>query len=84
MTPSQNSEIEELRSLSNALDRRLLSLEIIVRGEHGDNGLKSELRRLCDRFDAFEKKAIRVMAIAMSLPGIVIGVILVLRFLEKV
>ena len=66
-----------------ALDRRLLSLEIIVRGEDGKNGLKSELRKLCERFDAFEKKAIRVISICAALPGIVVSVILVLKFLEK-
>jgi len=67
-----------------ALDRRLLTLEILVRGEHGDNGLKAGLHRLYERFDAFEKKAIRVIAIGTALPAIVIAVVAVLRFLGRV
>ena len=68
----------------HALDRRLLALEITVRGEHGDNGLKAALKRLYDRFDAFERKAIRVIAVGTALPGIVVAVVAVLRFLGKV
>ena len=65
------------------LDRRLLALEIIVQGEDGHNGMKSQLSKLCERFDAFEKKAIRWIAVGTSLPGIVVAVVAVLRFLGK-
>ena len=37
------------------VDRRLLALEITVRGEDGHNGMKSQLKGLMDRFDQFEK-----------------------------
>jgi len=37
-----------------------------------------------NRFDAFEKKAIRVIAIGTSLPGIIVAVVAVLRFLGRV
>ena len=60
-----------------------LALEIIVRGEDGHNGMKSQLSKLCERFDAFEKKAIRWIAVGTSLPGIVVAVVAVLRFLGK-
>jgi len=66
-----------------SLDRRLLALEIIVRGEDGHNGLKSALSRLYDRFDTFEKKALRVVAVGTALPGIVVSVVAVLRFFGK-
>jgi hypothetical protein len=46
--------------------------------------LKAQLQKLCDRFDAFEKKAIRVIAVATALPGIVVAVVVVLRFLGRV
>ena len=74
---------ESVRDRLAAFDRRLLALEIIVRGEDGHNGMKSQLSKLCDRFDAFEKKAIRVIAIGTSLPGVVIAVIAVLKFFGK-
>ncbi|MEI6278606.1 MAG: hypothetical protein WCQ16_04375 [Verrucomicrobiae bacterium] len=32
-------------------------------------GMKAQLNALCDRFDQFEKKAIRAVAIGASLPG---------------
>ena len=66
-----------------ALDRRLLALEIIVRGEDGRNGMKAQLTGLCDRFDAFEKRAIRWIAIGTSLPGVVVAVVVVLRFFGR-
>lgn len=66
-----------------AFDRRLLALEIIVRGEDGQNGMKSQLRGLCERFDQFEKKAIRLIAIGTALPGIVVAVLGVLKFIGK-
>lgn len=66
-----------------ALDRRLLALEIIVRGEDGRNGMKAQLTGLCERFDAFEKKAIRWIAVGTSLPGVVVAVVAILRFLGK-
>jgi hypothetical protein len=75
---------EAVRERLTTFDRRLLALEIIVRGEDGHNGMKAQLNTLCQRFDAFEKKAIRVIAIATSLPGIVIAVVAVLRFLGRV
>ncbi|MEI8310843.1 MAG: hypothetical protein WCH98_08815 [Verrucomicrobiota bacterium] len=75
---------ESVRDRLAAFDRRLLSLEIIVRGEDGRNGMKAQLNALCDRFDAFEKKAIRVIAIGTSLPGIVIAVVAVLKFIGKI
>jgi len=75
---------EDVRDKLASFDRRLLSLEIIVRGEDGHNGMKSQLSKLCDRFDQFEKKAIRIMAIAASLPGIVAAVVAVLKFIGKV
>lgn len=45
--------------------------------------MKSQLNRLCERFDQFEKKAIRLIAIGTALPGIVVGVLAVLRFIGK-
>ena len=74
---------EAVRDNLTAVDRRLLALEIVVRGEDGKNGMKSQLNRLCDRFDAFEKKAIRLIAIGTALPGIVVAVLGVLRFIGK-
>lgn len=74
---------ESVRDRCALFDRRLLALEIIVRGEDGHNGMKSQLGKLCDRFEAFEKKAIRVIAIGTSLPGVVVAVIAVLRFVGK-
>ncbi len=75
---------EDVRGTLAQFDHRLLALEIVVRGEDGRNGLKAQLQKLCDRFDAFEKKAIRVIAVATALPGIVVAVVVVLRFLGKV
>ena len=75
---------EDVRDRIAVVDRRLLALEIVVRGEDGHNGMKSQVRGLCDRFDQFEKKAIRVIAICTSLPGVVVAVVAVLRFLGKV
>lgn len=74
---------EELREKLAVFDRRLLALEIIVRGEDGHNGMKSQLRGLCERFDQFEKKAIRWIAVGTSLPGIVVAVLAVLKFIGK-
>ena len=74
---------EETRDKLAAFDRRLLALEIVVRGEDGRNGIKSRLEKLCDRFDQFEKKAIRLIAVGTALPGIVVGVLGVLRFIGK-
>ena len=74
---------EDVRDRLAAFDRRLLALEIVVRGEDGQNGMKSQLNTLCQRFDAFEKKAIRIMAIAASLPGIVVAVVALLKFIGK-
>jgi len=56
----------------------------VVRREDGRNGLKAQLNTLCQRFDAFEKKAIPVIAVTTALPGIVAAVVLVLRFLGRV
>ena len=75
---------ESVRTQLSTFDRRLLALEIIVRGEDGHNGMKSQLNKLCDRFDQFEKKAIRVIAIGTSLPGIIVAVVAVLKFLGRV
>lgn len=75
---------ESVRDRLSAFDRRLLALEIIVRGEDGHNGMKSQLNKLCERFEAFEKKAIRVIAIGTSLPGVVIAVVAVLKFLGRI
>ena len=74
---------EDVRDRIAVVDRRLLALEIVVRGEDGHNGMKSQLRGLCDQFDQFEKKAIRLIAIGTALPGIVVGVLGVLKFLGK-
>ncbi len=71
---------EAARDNLDAVDRRLLALEIVVRGEDGHNGMKSQLRGLCERFDQFEKKVIRLIAVGTALPGIVVAV---LRFLGK-
>jgi hypothetical protein len=65
------------------VDRRLLALEIVVRGEDGHNGMKSQLRGLCERFDQFERKAIRLIAVGTALPGIVVGVLGILKFIGK-
>ncbi len=75
---------EDVRDKLAAFDHRLLALEIVVRGEDGRNGMKAQLSKLCERFDAFEKKAIRVIAIGTSLPGIVVAVVVVLKFLGRV
>ena len=74
---------EDVRDRLAAFDRRLLALEIVVRGEDGHNGMKSQLKGLCDRFDQFEKKAIRLIAIGTALPGIVVAVLGILRFLGR-
>ena len=74
---------EAVRDNLTAVDRRLLALEIIVRGEDGRNGMKSQLRGLCDRFDQFEKKAIRLIAVGTALPGIVVAVLGVLKFIGR-
>ena len=75
---------ESVRDKLAAFDHRLLALEIVVRGEDGRNGMKSQLTTLCARVDAFEKKAIRVIAICTSLPGVIVAVVAVLKFLGKV
>ena len=64
-------------------DRCDLCREIVVRGEDGRNGMKAQLTGLCERFDAFEKKAIRWIAVGTSLPGVVVGVVAVLKFLGR-
>jgi len=74
---------ESVRDRLATFDRRLLALEIIVRGEDGRNGMKAQLTGLCERFDAFEKKAIRWIAVGTSLPGVVVGVVAVLKFLGR-
>jgi hypothetical protein len=74
---------ESVRDRLSTFDRRLLALEIVVRGEDGRNGMKAQLTGLCERFDAFEKKAIRWIAIGTSLPGVVVGVVAVLKFLGR-
>ena len=74
---------EDVRDRLAEVDRRLLALEITVRGKDGHNGLKSQVKTLCDRFDAFEKKAIRIIAVGAALPGIVVGVVAVLKFAGK-
>jgi len=43
----------------------------------------SQLTELCSRFDAFEKKAIRWIAIGTSLPGVIVGVVAVLKFFGR-
>lgn len=75
---------ESVRDRLSTFDRRLLALEIIVRGEDGRNGMKAQLTGLCTRFDAFEKKAIRWIAVGTSLPGVVVGVVAVLKFLGRI
>ena len=75
---------EDVKDRLASFDRRLLALEIVVRGEDGHNGMKSQLSKLCDRFDQFERKAIRVIAIGTSLPCIVVSVVAVLRFFGKI
>ena len=74
---------EDVKDRLASFDRRLLALEIVVRGEDGRNGMKSQLTTLCARFDAFEKKAIRVIAIGTSLPGVIVAVVSLLRFFGK-
>lgn len=74
---------EGVRDRLAAFDRRLLALEIIVRGEDGRNGMKAQLTELCQRFDQFEKKAIRWIAIGTSLPGVVVAVVAALKFLGR-
>ena len=74
---------EDVRDRFAEVDRRLLALEITVRGEDGHNGLKSQLKTLCDRFDAFDRKAIRLIPVGTALPGIVAGAVAVLKFLGK-
>ena len=76
-------ETPSVRDQLAAFDRRLLALEIVVRGEDGHNGMKSQLNTLCQRFDQFEKKVIRLISVAVSLPGIVVAVVAVLKFFGK-
>ncbi|XHR29794.1 MAG: hypothetical protein ACFUZC_04415 [Chthoniobacteraceae bacterium] len=45
--------------------------------------MKSQLKTLCERFDQFEKRAIRLIAIGTALPGIVVAVLGVLKFFGK-
>jgi hypothetical protein len=40
--------------------------------------------QLSVRFDAFEKKAIRWIAVGTSLPGIVVAVVALLKFLGRI
>lgn len=74
---------EDVRTRLTTFDRRLLALEIIVRGEDGRNGMKAQLNSLCVKFDAFEKKAIRWIAVGTSLPGVVVAVVAVMKFLGR-
>ncbi len=74
---------EDIRAKLTAFDRRLLALEIIVRGEDGRNGMKAQLTELCRQFNIFEKKAIRWIAVGTSLPGVVVAVIAAMKFLGK-
>ena len=74
---------ESVRDRLALFDRRLLALEIVVRGEDGRNGMKAQLTGLCERFDQFEKKAIRWIAVGTSLPGVVVAVVVVLKFLGR-
>ena len=74
---------ESVRDRLATFDRRLLALEIVVRGEDGRNGMKAQLTGLCNRFDQFEKKAIRWIAVGTSLPGVVVAVVVVLKFLGR-
>lgn len=74
---------EDVRDRIAVVDRRLLALEIVVRGEDGHNGMKSQLNKLCERFDQFEKKGIRLIAIGTALPGIVVAVLGILKFIGK-
>jgi len=46
--------------------------------------MKAQLKGLCERFDHFEKKALRWIAVGTSHPGVVIAVVAVLRFLGRV
>ena len=71
---------EDVHERLNSLDRRMLAMEITVRGEDGRNGLKAQLRDLIDRFDQFEKKSIRWIAVGTSIPGVVVSVVAVLKF----
>jgi uncharacterized coiled-coil protein SlyX len=75
---------EDVNERINSLDRRLLALEITVRGEDGRNGMKAQLRSLIERFDQFEKRAIRWIAVGTSLPGVVVAVIAVLKFFGRI
>ena len=75
---------EDVREKLVRFDRRLLALEIIVRGEDGRNGMKAQLTELCRQFDIFEKKAIRWIAVGTSLPGVVVAVLAALRFLGHI
>ncbi len=74
---------DDVRSALGAFERRILALEIIVRGEDGRNGMKAKLTELCHRFEAFEKRALRWIAVGTSLPGIVVAVVAVLKFLGR-
>lgn len=74
---------ESVRDKLATFDHRLLALEIVVRGEDGRNGMKAQLNTLCERFDQFEKKALRVITIATAIPGIVIAVVAILKFIGK-
>ncbi|MEI6492093.1 MAG: hypothetical protein WCO94_06055 [Verrucomicrobiota bacterium] len=74
---------ESVRDRLATFDHRLLALEIVVRGEDGRNGMKAQLTGLCERFDQFEKKAIRWIAVGTSLPGVVVAVVVVLKFLGR-
>ena len=74
---------DDVHERISLMDRRVLALEILVRGEDGYNGMRAQLKELCVRFDQFEKKAIRLIAVGTALPGIVAGVVAVLKFVGK-
>ena len=59
-------------------------LTLAVRTEDASNSMKAKLNKLCERFDQFEKKAIRVIAVATALPENAVAVVVVLKFLERV
>jgi hypothetical protein len=46
--------------------------------------MKAQINKLCEQCQPFEKKVIPVIAVATALPGIVVALVVVLRFLGKV
>ena len=73
----------EIERSADSLLTNWSQVRIVLNEEDGRNGMKAQLNTLCQRFNAFEKKAIRVIAVGASLPGVIVAVVAVLKFFGK-